>query len=92
MGENQPSGKHRAMQLPTIKGETARWIRTSAPRGILDWLWVNPRYSPSDPGEIGGLTVPLVERKPKLLVGNRVIYSDGTVNSFVQRYLRERAL
>ena len=41
---------------------------------------------------MSGLTVPLVERKLKPLVGNRVLYPDGTVNSFVQRYLRERVL
>ncbi len=34
----------------------------------------------------------LVERKLKPLIGNRVLYPDGTVNSFVQRYLRERVL
>jgi hypothetical protein len=38
------------------------------------------------------LTARLVERKLKPLVGNRVLYPDGTVNSFVQRYLRERVL
>jgi len=26
------------------------------------------------------------------LVGNRVIYPDGTVNSFVQRFLREKVV
>ena len=38
------------------------------------------------------MTVPLIEHKLKPLVGNRVLYPDGTVNSFVQRYLRERVL
>jgi site-specific recombinase XerD len=42
--------------------------------------------------ERSGLTVPLIERKLKPLVGNRVLYPDGTVNSFVQRYFRERVL
>ena len=28
----------------------------------------------------------------KPLIGNRVLYPDGTVNSFVQRYLRDRVL
>jgi hypothetical protein len=32
------------------------------------------------------------QRKLKPLIGNRVLYPDGTVNSFVQRYLRERVL
>ena len=69
----------------------------SAPRGesdreIWDWLWSNARYSLDDLAEMSGLTVPLVERKLKPLIRNRVLYPDGTVNSFVQRYLRERVL
>jgi hypothetical protein len=59
---------------------------------IWDWLWANARYSLADLAERNGLTVPLIERKLKPLVGNRVLYPDGTVNSFVQRYLRERVL
>jgi len=42
--------------------------------------------------ERADLTARLVERKLKPLVGNRVLYPDGTVNSYVQRYLRERVL
>jgi hypothetical protein len=59
---------------------------------IWDWLWANARYSLADLAERSGLTVPLIERKLKPLIGNRVLYPDGTVNSFVQRYLRERVL
>jgi hypothetical protein len=61
-------------------------------REIWDWLWANARYSLHDLAERSSLTVPLIERKLKPLVGNRVLYPDGTVNSFVQRYLRERVL
>ncbi|MHC4982122.1 MAG: hypothetical protein ACYTF6_03005 [Planctomycetota bacterium] len=28
----------------------------------------------------------------KKLIGNRILYPDGTVNSFVRRYLREKVL
>jgi hypothetical protein len=56
------------------------------------WLWANARYSLDDLAEKSGLTARLVERKLKPLIGNRVLYPDGTVNSFVQRYLRERVL
>jgi hypothetical protein len=59
---------------------------------IWDWLWANACYSLDDLAERSGLTARLVERKLKPLVGNRVLYPDGTVNSFVQRYLRERVL
>jgi AraC-like DNA-binding protein len=61
-------------------------------REIWDWLWTNTRYSLDDLAERSGLTSSLVERKLKPLIGNRVLYPDGTVNSFVQRYLRERVL
>ena len=30
------------------------------------------------------------DEKVETLIGNRIIYPDGTVNSFVQRYLREK--
>jgi len=59
---------------------------------MWNWLWANARYSLDDLAEKSSLTVPLVERKLKPLIGNRVMYPDGTVNSFVQRYLRERVL
>jgi hypothetical protein len=57
-----------------------------------DWLWANTRYCLDDLIERSGLTASLIERKLKPLIGNRVLYPDGTVNSFVQRYLRERVL
>jgi len=28
----------------------------------------------------------------KPLIGNRIIYPDGTINSYVQRYLREQVV
>jgi len=61
-------------------------------REMWDWLWANARYSLDDLAEKSSLTAPLIERKLKPLIGNRVLYPDGTVNSFVQRYLRERVL
>ena len=61
-------------------------------REIWDWMWTNTRYSLDDLAERSGLASPLVERKLKPLIGNRVLYPDGTVNSFVHRYLRERVL
>ncbi len=67
-------------------------LRGESERETWDWLWDNARYSLSDLAERSGLTVPLVERKLKPLISNRVLYPDGSVNSFVQRYLRERVL
>ena len=61
-------------------------------KDVWDWLWANARYSIDDLAERSGLAVPFIERKLKPLIGNRVLYPDGTLNSFVQRYLRERVL
>ena len=61
-------------------------------RKAWDWLWANVEYSVDELAEKSGLTTPFVERKLRPLIGNRVLYPDGTVNSFVQRYLRERVL
>lgn len=71
--------------------------KLSDPRGeseheTWDWLWANARYSLNDLAEMSSLTGPLVERRLEPLIGNRILYPDGTVNSFVQRYLRERVL
>ncbi len=57
-----------------------------------DWLWSSVSYSIAEVAVRTGLTTYLIERKLPGLVANRVIYPDGTLNSFVQRYLRERVL
>lgn len=56
------------------------------------WLWSRVSYSVADVALRTGLTVGLVERKLPALIANRTIYPDGTANSYVQRYLRERVL
>ncbi|MBI4334968.1 MAG: hypothetical protein HY673_27260 [Chloroflexi bacterium] len=61
---------------------------------IWEWLWKNARFNLAD---LKAKTcVPysesVLESKMKPLIGNRILYPDGTVNSFVQRYLRERVL
>jgi hypothetical protein len=33
-----------------------------------------------------------LENKMRPLIGNRILYPDGTVNSYVQRYLREKVI
>ena len=61
---------------------------------IWEWLWQNTKYSLSELKEKIGISFSEValENKLKPLVGNRIIYPDGMVNSFVQRYLREQVL
>jgi hypothetical protein len=57
-----------------------------------EWLWQNTNYPLSELKEKIGISFSelSLENKLKPLIGNRIIYPDGTVNSFVQRYLREQ--
>ena len=71
----------------------------TSPRGeseseIWEWLWKNTRFRIAELKEKVGISFSelSLENKLKPLIGNRVIYPDGTVNSFVQRYLREQVL
>jgi len=59
-----------------------------------EWLWENTAYSLKELKDKIGSSVSEVslESKIKPLIGNRIIYPDGTVNSFVERYLREQVV
>ncbi len=69
-------------------------LRGEGENEVWDWLWENAKYPKKELVEKIG--VPLselgLESKMKPLIGNRVIYPDGTVNSFVQHYLREQVV
>jgi hypothetical protein len=58
------------------------------------WLWDNATYRLSELKEKTGTSLSEIalDNKLKPLIGNRIIYPDGTVNSFVERYLRERVI
>jgi len=57
---------------------------------IWKWLWKNSRFSLTELKAKTGVAYSelVLEQKMKPLIGNRILYPDGTVNSFVQRYLR----
>ena len=76
----------RADKLTRLLGESEN--------GIWEWLWRNTKFSLAELKEKIGVPFSEValENKLKPLIGNRIIYPDGTVNSFVQRYLREQVL
>jgi len=61
---------------------------------VWDWLWENSTFCCTELIEKSGLhlTDTGLESRLRPLIGNRLLYPDGTVNSFVQRYLRERVL
>lgn len=52
-----------------------------------EWLWKNSHYSSAELMEKSGLrpSEAVLANKMKPLVGNRVLYPDGTLNSSVQR-------
>jgi len=76
----------RAEKLTELKGE--------GENEVWDWLWENARYSRKELIQRVGIPFSELGLDGKLmpLIGNRIIYPDGTVNSFVQRYLREQVV
>lgn len=91
---------------PELISVTVAWTNTAAaPRATLspppesdapsawwDWLWENTLFSRSEVIEKADISDYNFNRRFRVLVGNRVLYPDGTVNSFVQRYLRSKVL
>lgn len=75
----------------TIKPELSE-LEDDSSQSVWQWLWANTEYerrkllTKSNVSEYG------LERRMEFLVGNRILYPDGTINSFVQRYLRDRVL
>ena len=61
---------------------------------VWEWLWENARFSRTKLREKIGIPFSEVALESKLrpLIGNRIIYPDGTINSFIQRYIREQVL
>lgn len=61
---------------------------------VWEWLWGNTVFSLTDLKLKIGVpySESVLETKLRPLIGNRIIYPDGTINSFVQRYLREKVL
>lgn len=57
-----------------------------------NWLWENTTYSRQELMEKAHQSYQGFDQKVKALIGNRILYPDGSINSFVQRYLRERVL
>ena len=80
--------------LDVKRAETLTELRGESENEVWEWLWENTKYSRAELKEKIG--VPLselsLEIKMRPLIGNRVLYPDGRVNSFVQRYLREQVL
>ena len=61
---------------------------------VWAWLWKNAKYSQAALIEKLGVrfSESALESKMRPLISNRILYPDGTINSFVQRYLREQVV
>jgi len=67
-------------------------LRGDCESEVWNWLWENTSYSRSDLLARSGAFEHGFDAKLAILIGNRILYPDGTVNSFVQRFLREKVL
>lgn len=74
----------RALRLSRLSGDSEHQV--------WEWLWENADYSREELVRNSAQSKYGFEQKLLPLVGNRALYPDGTVNSFVRRYLRERVL
>jgi len=79
---------------PVSRADNLTLLRDDSESAAWEWLWENTRYPAGELIEKLGASVSEagLESKMKTLIGNRILYPDGTVNSFVQRYLREQVL
>ncbi|HOY64056.1 MAG: hypothetical protein BWY28_02285 [bacterium ADurb.Bin236] len=67
-------------------------LNTDIESEVWDWLWENTEFSLDELSVKSVLSSYDIEKRIKPLIANRILYPDGTVNSFVQRYLREQVL
>ena len=69
-------------------------LSNDSEREIWKWLWQNTKFSLAELKEKADISVAdyVLEKKMKPLIGNRIIYPDGTINSYIQRYLKERVV
>jgi len=79
---NMAVKRARRLSKPRSSAETDRW----------DWLWENTRFSRKELLAKSASPEDCLDTNLSILIGNRVLYPDGTINSFVQRYLHERVL
>ena len=59
---------------------------------VWEWLWANATFSEEELLAKSGQNRYRFDQELQKLIGNRILYPDGTANSFVQRYLREKVL
>ena len=80
--------------LKMSRGQKLTALSGDSESEVWEWLWRNARYSQAELMDKFGVSLSEsgLDSRMKPLIGNRILYPDGTVNSFVQRYLRDRVL
>ena len=78
--------------IPVSRSEKLTTLRGGSEHDVWDWLWKNAKYSLQDLATTSGVSGHTLERTLQGLIANRILYPDGTANSFVRRYLREKVL
>ena len=58
--------------------------------GKWNWLWRNVRYSSEAVFDVAGRSC--LDNQLYALIANRILYPDGTVHSYVTRFLRDRVV
>ena len=56
------------------------------------WLWDGVTFDGEELRAKSAASNLSFDKQLQFLIGNRLIYPDGTMNSFVQRYLRDKVL
>ena len=67
-------------------------LKDDSTHGTWQWLWDNADYDRRELIAKSGVNAHGFDGRMEVLAGNRILYPDGTINSFVQRYLRDRVL
>ena len=72
--------------------ENVSALRDQSENSAWEWLWANARFCEDELLAKSGQSRYTFNQELTKLIGNRILYPDGTINSFVQRYLREKVL
>ena len=67
-------------------------LQSDSESEVWNWLWENTTFSRQDLLTRSGVFEHGFDARLAILIGNRILYPDGTLNSFVQRFLREKVL
>lgn len=80
--KNLSLSRKRRLSIPVGRDEKSMW----------QWLWENASFSVDELALLAGACVKETEEKLKMLSGVRMVYPDGTLNSYVEKLLKARVV